>query len=109
MNTQPERPNVSTQASSLGSTVGLLAAGLGIGAALSILFAPQSGEETRKWIAGKCLNAVEAANEKVRESRVQMKEVIDRSQQQVSDAVAAGREAIGTTKVATKPGGAPVA
>lgn len=109
MNTQPDRPNVSSQASSLGSTVGFLAAGLGLGAALSILFAPQSGEETRKWIAGKCLNAVEAANEKVRESRVQMKEIVNRGQQQVSDAVAAGREAIGKTKVVTKPGDAPVA
>ena len=28
---------------------GYLAVGVGIGAALSILFAPKSGEETRKW------------------------------------------------------------
>ena len=72
-----------------------LAAGVGIGAALSVLFAPKSGEETRKWVANKCFDAIDAANEKVRESRVHVKEIMDRSQQQISQAVAAGRESFG--------------
>lgn len=94
MNTQAERPTETPQTSRLASTFGYLAFGLGIGAALSIMLAPKSGEETRKWIANKCLNAVDAANEKVRKSRVHVKEIMDRGQVQVSEAVAAGREAI---------------
>jgi gas vesicle protein len=101
MNTQGERPNVTTQTACRGSTLGYLAAGLGIGAAVSIFLAPKSGEETRKWVAGKCLNAVDTANEKLRKSRVHVKEIMDRGQLQVSEAVAAGREAIGKPKQAT--------
>ncbi len=101
MNTQGERPNVTSQTGCRASTFGYLAAGLGIGAAFSIFLAPKSGEETRKWIAGKFLNAVDTTNEKVRKSRVHVREVMDRGQLQVSEAVAAGREAIGKHKEAT--------
>ena len=101
MNNQGERPNVTSQAGCRASTFGYLAAGLGIGAAVSIFLAPKSGEETRKWIADKCLNAVDTANEKVRKSRVHVKEIMDRGQLQVSEAVAAGREAIAKPKQAT--------
>jgi gas vesicle protein len=101
MNTLGERPNVTSQTGWRASTFGYLAAGLGIGAAFSIFLAPKSGEETRKWIAGKFLNAVDTANEKVRKSRVQVREIVDRGQIQVSEAVAAGREAIGKHKEAT--------
>jgi gas vesicle protein len=79
---------------------GALAAGIGIGAALSVFFAPRSGEDTRKWIANKCFDAIDAANEKVRESRIQVREVMDRGQQQISQAVAAGRESFGKPKAA---------
>jgi|ERR1700722_10900320 hypothetical protein len=95
MRTQDEQIKESNQSSSLASAVVLLAAGLGIGAAVSILLAPKSGEETRRWIAGKCLDAVDTTNEKIRVSRGHVKEVLDRSQGQVSEAVAAGRVAIG--------------
>jgi len=101
MNTQGERPNVTSQTGCRASAFGYLAAGLGIGAAFSIFLAPKSGEETRKWIADKCLNAVDTANEKVRKSRVHVREIMDRGQVQVSEAVAAGREAIGKSKQAT--------
>ena len=98
MNNQGERPNATAQTGCRGATFGYLAAGLGIGAVLSVFLAPKSGEETRKWIADKCLNAVDAANEKIRQSRVHIKEIMDRGQVQVSEAVAAGREAIGKSK-----------
>jgi gas vesicle protein len=81
-----------------GRAFGYMVAGLGIGAALSFFFAPKSGEETRKWIANKCLNAVDTANEKVRETRTQAMEFMDRGQELVSAGVAARREAIGKTK-----------
>jgi gas vesicle protein len=98
MNNQGAGQNATTQNH---SAFAYLVAGLGIGAALSVFLAPKSGEETRNWLANKCLDAVDTANEKVRHSRAQVREVMDRGQQQVSDAVAAGREAIGEPKVAS--------
>ena len=98
MNTQVEGPIGKHEASCHGGAFGYLAAGLGIGAALSIFFAPKSGEQTRKWFADKCLNAVDTANEKVRETRVHAMEFMDRGQEFVSAAVAARREAIGKAK-----------
>ena len=79
---------------------GYLAAGVGIGAALSVLFAPKSGEETRKWAANRCLDVIDAANEKVRQSRVYVRDMMDRGQTQISHVVAAGRESFGKHKVA---------
>jgi gas vesicle protein len=72
---------------------GALVAGIGIGAALSIFFAPKSGEESRKWVANKCFDAVDAANEKFWQSRVHVRDIMNRSQQEISKAVGAGREA----------------
>ena len=99
MNTQGEGQNATTENATTQnrqhSTLAYLVAGLGIGAALSVFLAPKSGEESRNWLATKCLDAVDTANEKVRQSRAQVREVMDRGQKQVSDAVAAGRHAIG--------------
>jgi gas vesicle protein len=77
------------------STVAYLVAGLGIGAAMSILLAPKSGAETRRWIANKCLNGVDTANKSVRHTRRQVKDMMDQGQEKISEVVKAGREAIG--------------
>lgn len=82
------------------STFAYLLAGLGIGAALSIVLAPRSGAETRQWIANKCLNGMDTANEKVRQTRLRVKDVVDQGQQKISEAVVAGRDAIGKSKAA---------
>jgi len=82
---------------------GYLALGAGIGAALSVLFAPKSGEETRKWVANKCFDAIDAANEKVWQSRLQVRDIMSRGQQEISKAVAAGREALGKHEEAESP------
>ncbi len=78
-----------------GLTFACLVAGLGIGAAMSLLLAPQSGAETRRWIANKCLDGVDTANQSVRHTRRQVKEMMDQGQEKISDVVEAGREAIG--------------
>jgi gas vesicle protein len=83
-----------------GSTFAYLVAGLGIGAAVSIFLAPRSGAETRQWIANKCLNGVNLANERVRQTRVRVKDMMDQGQKKISEAVVAGREAVGKAKVA---------
>ena len=102
MKTQAEDQNTKTECASHGSALGFMVAGLGIGAALSVFLAPQSGAETRKWIATKCLDGVEAANVKVQQARLRMHELVDHGQQKVSAAVVAGREAIGKPKVEAK-------
>jgi gas vesicle protein len=82
---------------------GYLAAGIGIGAALSIFLAPRSGEETRKWVANKCFDVIDAANEMVWQSRVHVRDTMNRGQQEISKAVAAGREAFGKYEEAESP------
>ena len=82
---------------------GYLAVGIGIGATLGMFLAPRSGVETREWIANKCLDAVEAANQKVWESRSQVSEVLNRGQQEIKKTVAAGRKAVRSTHAAEGP------
>jgi gas vesicle protein len=77
------------------STIAYLVAGLGIGATLSIFLAPRSGAETRQWIANKCLDGIDTANKSVRHTRRQMKEMMDQGQEIISEAVEAGRGAVG--------------
>jgi hypothetical protein len=83
------------------SIVTYLVTGLGIGAALSIFLTPKSGTETREWIANKCSTGVDMANEKGRKARLQVKDIVDQGQQQISEAVVAGRVAVGKPWMAT--------
>ena len=78
-----------------GMTFTYLIAGLGIGAAMSLLLAPKSGAETRRWLANKCLDGVDTANKSVRHTRRQVKDMMDQGQKKISDVVEAGREAMG--------------
>jgi len=55
----------------LGVKFSYFLAGLGIGAAIAILFAPQSGEETRKQIADKAQESKDFVTAKGRELRKQ--------------------------------------
>ena len=82
-----------------GSRLTYLVAGLGIGALVGILLAPQSGDETREWFATKCKDGMDS-NAKVKQTRQQVAELIDRGQQQVGEAVDKGREAFGKAKAA---------
>lgn len=90
---QSDVQKVANSSSYRSSTIAYLIAGLGIGATLSIFLAPRSGAETRQWIANKCLNGIDTANKKVRQTRLQVKGIIDQGQQKISEAVVAGREA----------------
>ena len=83
------------------STIAYLITGLEIGAALSIFLTPISGAETRQWIANKCLTGIDMANEKVRKTRFYVKDIVDQGQQKISEAVVAGREAVGKSWMAT--------
>jgi gas vesicle protein len=76
-------------------TFAYLVAGLGIGAAMSMLLAPKSGAETRQWTANRCLDCIDTANKSVRHTRRQVKDAMDQGQEKISEVVKAGREAIG--------------
>jgi hypothetical protein len=104
MRNQAEDQNAKPECTSHGSAVGFLVAGLGIGAAVSVFLAPQSGAETRKWIATKCLDGVDAANVKVRQTRLRVHELVDEGQRKVTEAVIAGRAAFGNGKTEAKAG-----
>ena len=77
-----------------------LMAGIGIGVALSMILAPRSGTETRLRIANRVLNGIHTTNEKVRQTRLRVMDVLDRGQQKISEVVVAGREAVGKFKMA---------
>jgi gas vesicle protein len=98
MRNQVENQCETTECTSHGPAFAFLVAGLGIGVAVSVFLAPKSGADTRKWIATKCLDGIDAANVKVRQARLRVHELVDQGQQKVSDAVIAQREALGKAK-----------
>ena len=59
-------------------------AGVGIGAAIALLFAPQSGEETRKRIAEKAQEGADYVASKGREIRKQAEDLVDQGKDLVS-------------------------
>lgn len=74
--------------------------GLGIGAALGVMFAPTSGEETRRLIRSKAEESAELLRRRTAELRDSAGEVIDRSKdalqkhrETLTAAVEAGRSA----------------
>ena len=95
MKNQSDVRDAKIPSSNRSSTIAYLVAGLGIGATLSIFLAPRSGAETRQWVANKCLDGIDTANKSVRHTRRQVKEIMDQGQEKISEAVIAGREAIG--------------
>ena len=99
MKNQSDVQDATSSTSNSGSTLAYLVAGLGIGAAMSVLLAPKSGAETRQWIANQCLDGIDTANKAVRHTRRQVKDVMDQGQEKISEVVEATREAIGSCRV----------
>ena len=74
--------------------------GLSIGAVVGILFAPQSGKETREFIAGRAEDGREYLSRKGRQYREQASEYVERSKGVISQqkehlaaAIEAGKQA----------------
>ena len=100
MTIQSSEHDEKKQGNHQGSKLTYLVAGLGIGALVGILLAPQSWDETRAWFATKCKDGMDSVNAKVKQTRQQVAELIDRGQQQVGEAVDKGREAFSKAKAA---------
>jgi gas vesicle protein len=82
-----------------GSKLSFFLVGLGIGSLIGILFAPQSGEETRDYLASKADEGRDYAQRKARELRERAEDLLERSREVMSrqkdafsSAVEAGKE-----------------
>jgi len=83
-----------------GSKFGYFLAGLGIGAAIALLFAPRSGEETREYLRERYDDVRDTTKKKARELRERTEELVekgkdfvDRQRESVEAAVDAGKQA----------------
>lgn len=72
-----------------GRTLLSLLIGLGVGVGLTLLFAPQSGEDTRDWIAFASRRARRRLRNTSRRSIEQVRDMFERGQETVSKAVRA--------------------
>jgi gas vesicle protein len=111
-----ERPYVIVERGGAGAGIGPLLLGLALGAGVALLFAPQSGEETRRAVARRARRAQDAAQDFVEdvsgtvadkfnqvrttvEERIDATfEAVDAKKRQVSNAVEAGRAAARQTR-----------
>jgi len=88
----------------VGTKISYFVAGLGIGAAVALLFAPQSGEETRKRIVEKAQDGKDFMTAKGREIRKQAEGLVDqgtdlvnKQKARLADALESGKQAVRET------------
>jgi gas vesicle protein len=71
-------------ADNVGSKVTYFLVGMGIGALVGLLFAPKSGEETRKFLSDKADEGRDYAQKKARELRERADDLIERGKDAAS-------------------------
>lgn len=77
-----------------GKAVGSLLIGFGLGVGLAILFAPQSGEETREWISANAEDQFYRMRRRGRRLVFETQDLLDRGEQQVSKVMRTGRNVL---------------
>jgi gas vesicle protein len=77
-----------------GKAVGSLLLGFGVGLGLAILFAPQSGEETREWLSANAEDQFYRMRRRGRRFIFETQDLLDRGEQQVSRAMRTGRNVL---------------
>ena len=65
-----------------------------VGASVALLFAPKSGEETRKFLEGKYREGTDTLTQKVRESRDYVGTVKEELSGKVEETIEAGKETV---------------
>ncbi len=80
----------------VGTKVSFFLAGMGIGAVVMLLFAPKSGEETRKYIADKAGEGRDYVAARGRELRKQAEGLVDRGKEVVTKQKERLAEALGS-------------
>ena len=71
-----------------------LLTGLGIGAALAVLFAPQSGEETREWIADTAERRFKGLRRMGRRSYRRLQDAVTEGEEKVTEVLRNGKKAL---------------
>ena len=96
-------------AEKIGSNVGYFLVGVGIGSLVSILCAPKSGEETRKYLAQKINEGSAYGQMKVQELSERADELVERgkevaaqTKEQIAEAVEAGHKTYGRERSKAK-------
>jgi gas vesicle protein len=96
-----------------GNSIASFLVGLGIGAVVGVLFAPQSGSETREVLRSKADEGKEFVRNRARDAREQAsewvdkgKDVLNQQKEQMRSAVEAGKQAYRQTTTATADDGA---
>ena len=77
-----------------GRAVGTLLVGFGIGVGLAILFAPQSGEETREWLSASAEDQYHRMRRRGRRLVFETQDLLDRGEQRLNRAVRTGRNVL---------------
>jgi len=70
--------------------------GLGIGVGVALLYAPQSGEETREWIADTADDGWKTLRRTGRRSVRQLQHTMGKGEEALTDLVRGGKEALET-------------
>jgi gas vesicle protein len=77
-----------------GSGFGWFLVGLGIGAAIGVLYAPQAGTDTRESLADGARERAEYLKQKSREAAAQVNTYVDAGKDQFGDYVERGKQAV---------------
>jgi gas vesicle protein len=77
-----------------GRALGSLLLGFGLGVGLAILFAPQSGEETREWLSANAEDQFYRMRRRGRRLVFETQDLLDRGEQQLNRAVRTGRNVL---------------
>jgi gas vesicle protein len=70
--------------------------GLAIGAGLALLFAPQSGEDTRGWISDTVEDEAYKLRRKAKRSLDEVQDALERGEQKVAKVLKTGKTALDT-------------
>ena len=81
-----------SEKNALPQIISVFAVGIAVGAALGLLFAPRSGEETRDFIRDSALDGVDRAAAKGREFGRSAQDAVNRAQERMNDAVDRAKE-----------------
>jgi gas vesicle protein len=68
--------------------------GLGVGVGLALLFAPQSGEETREWIAETAEDEFHRLRRKGRQTLEHLQDAVSKGEEKVAKALRTGKNAL---------------
>jgi gas vesicle protein len=83
-----------SRVSNTGRSLATLLVGFGIGVGLAILFAPQSGSETREWLSANAEDQFKNFRRRGRRLVFETQDLLDRGEQNVSRAMRTGKNVL---------------